>query len=232
MRNTFLCWLVCACSDGTPDSDQSKLLVSSAASLREVLTQAAQSFEARHQKGHVQLNFGASGALRQQIERGAPVDVFVSASPDDIDQLRVPAANRRVFARNQLVVIGATDLLAASTKKIAIGDPASVPAGKYAKQWLQAQGLWDKLDGRFVLAGDVRQVLDYVRRKEVDAGVVYATDARLARLPAMVAQGAPDVVYVAALLNAAGSDAARRFFEHLGSASVQRDLTQLGFLPP
>lgn len=231
MRKTFLCWLVCACSNGTTDSN-SKLLVSSAASLREVITQAAQSFEARHQRDRIQLNFGASGALRQQIEKGAPVDVFISASPDDIDKLRVPAENRRVFARNQLVVIGATDLLAAPTKKIAIGDPASVPAGKYAKQWLQGQGLWDKLSGRFVLGGDVRQVLDYVRRKEVDAGLVYATDARIARLPAMVAQGAPDVIYVAALLNTSGSDAARRFFEHLGSAGVQRDLTQLGFLPP
>src|SRR5690606_36188682 len=136
----------------------------------------------------------ASGILLQQLRQGAPVDVFASADQVTMDQAHeqdlIDSATRRDFVRNTLVVIvprmaadtavSASDLMALTQdgfQRIGLGKPDTVPAGRYSQQALQAANLWSTLAARFIYADSVRQVLDYVRRGEVDAGFVYGSDA-------------------------------------------------------
>lgn len=145
--------------------------------------------------GHkVAFIFGASGELERQIEAGAPASVFASAGQREMDQLQskglVESGTRVNFARNSLVIIvpsGSTlhvspveELAGPQIQRIALGDPQTVPAGVYARELLERVNLWTRLQSRLVFAENVRQVLDYVMRGEVDAGIVYATDVAVA----------------------------------------------------
>ncbi len=237
-----------AACDVSEDSGNGELLVSAAASLREVMTAVSEDFQKTHPHLSLQLNFAGSGALRQQIEVGSPAEVFISAATEHVDRLSesglVAPGGRRIFARNHLVLVSTKegvrslgDLQDETVTRVAIGDPRSVPAGKYARQWLEAEGLWTGIEEKIVLGGDVRQVLSYVQREEVDGVVVYATDAKLLGLePVWIASGpnAPDVVYEAVLVGGAlePRPVARRFFEYLASDAVVRELVAVGFMAP
>jgi molybdate transport system substrate-binding protein len=244
----FLLVLVGAACSFNESSERDELVVSAAASLREVMTAAASSFKETHPSLSVQLNFASSGALRQQIELGSPAEVFVSASTEHVDRLvesgLVASADRRIFARNELVLVttkedirSLEDLEDDAVTRVAIGDPRSVPAGKYSLQWLEAEGLWERIQEKAVLGGDVRQVLSYLERGEVDAGIVYATDAKLVGLePVWIASGpnAPAVEYEAALVGGSREPRAiaRQFFDYLGSDEAIRELEAAGFIAP
>ena len=170
-----------------------EITVSAAVSLKEALTDLASAYE-KQGGGKVHHNFGATGHLLAQIRDGAPVDGFVSAAESHMDQAvkgkLVDADSRTAIAGNTLVLIVPSDakgaagvdsfqsLGRAAIKRLAIGQPKTVPAGQYAEQVLKKLGLIESLRDRLVFGGSVRQVLDYVERGEVDAGVVYATDAK------------------------------------------------------
>ncbi|MBI3091127.1 MAG: molybdate ABC transporter substrate-binding protein [Candidatus Tectomicrobia bacterium] len=171
------------------------LTVSTAASLRDTFREIARAFEAAHPGVRVRLNLGASGTLQQQIEQGAPVDVFASAALPQMDALErqgllVPES-RRSFATNRLALVVPNSaspelgsfaaLTSRSVARIAMGDPRSVPAGGYAKEVFEHLGLWEELRPKLIFSSHVRQALDYVTRREVDAAVVYLTDAQLQR---------------------------------------------------
>lgn len=167
------------------------LVVSAAASLTNAFPDIGKAFEADHPGTHVVFNFAASGPLLQQIAQGAPVDVFASADEETMDKAQqqslIAAATRADFAGNTLVLIvpaaskaapkSLDELVRADWKLIAIGNVASVPAGRYAKQAIDLAGIGVRLEERLVPADSVRQVLTYVARNEVDAGFVYASDA-------------------------------------------------------
>src|SRR5690242_11343745 len=169
-----------------------EVILSVAISLKEVTEDLGRTFMASHPGVTLRYNFGASGDLQKQIEAGAPVDVFLSAAQRQMDELEkqnlIAVSSRRAFARNVLVVIKPADssvdiakpadLLEARVKRIVIGSPKTVPAGQYAEESLRALGLWDRLQPKLVFSENVRQALDYVARGEVDAGLVYTTDAR------------------------------------------------------
>ncbi|ARU03699.1 molybdate ABC transporter substrate-binding protein [Comamonas serinivorans] len=167
------------------------LTVSAAVSLSESFKDLAKVFEAQNPGATVQLNFGGSGALLQQILRGAPVDVLATADEATMDRAQqhqvVRAADRHVFAQNSLVAIvpvGARSAVSSladlrTMQRVALGNPDSVPAGRYASEAVARAGLGDVLLERRILAQNVRQVLDYVARDEVDLGFVYGTDAAL-----------------------------------------------------
>ena len=195
-------WAVASAATSGPISPtKTDLLVSVAASLKDVADELRPLFEDLHPDVRLQFNFGSSGALAQQIMRGAPVDVFLSAAEWPIVGLRdrglVDPETVKHVAANRLVLIvpqrqgrsvegsaeesrsAVTDwtiLGANSVKTIAIGNPNHVPAGIYARQTLTSLGLWDLVQSKLVLGEDVRQVLQYVRLGAGDAGVVYATD--------------------------------------------------------
>lgn len=174
-----------------PSAHAGDLVVSAAASLTNAFKDVAQAYEKEHAGTKVILNFGASDVLLQQIVKGAPADVFASADQKAMDKAveekAVKPDTRIDFAANQVVLIVPTDSKANITalkdltrgdiKRIAYGNPASVPVGRYTQGALQAAGLWDAVQAKSVLAQNVRQSLDYVSRGEVDAGFVFATDA-------------------------------------------------------
>lgn len=172
-------------------SQPKELLVSAAVSLKESFVQLAREFEKTHQGVKVSLNFGGSGELAQQISRGAPVDVFASAGWKQIKQLEAKtfllSASIKAFAGNHLVVVvpeGNPDITAleklSSVKSLAIGNPETVPAGQYAAQALSKARVYEDLSSshRLVLTENIRQTLAYVESGDVDAGIVYSTDAR------------------------------------------------------
>ncbi|MBX9834822.1 MAG: molybdate ABC transporter substrate-binding protein, partial [Burkholderiaceae bacterium] len=167
--------------------------VSAAASLTNAFKDIAHSYEAQHPGTKVLLNFAASGALLQQMAKGAPVDVFASADQETMDKAQkeglVYGADRTNFVRNKLVLIvpmdaktvpaSLSDLTQTVYARVAIANPASVPVGRYSQTALEAAKLWPALQAKAVNTQNVRQSLDYVARGEVDAGFVYATDAAI-----------------------------------------------------
>ena len=175
-----------------------ELTVSAAASLQNAFREIGRRFEQAHPGTTVRFNFAGSGPLLAQLRKGAPVDVFASADHDTMDRAvaegLVTGATRRDFASNAVVLVaplqapangaGASlsalaDLRGARVRRIAVGQPRVVPAGAYTRRALQAQGLWSALEPRLVYGDNVRQVLSYVSRGEVDAGFVYRSDALL-----------------------------------------------------
>ncbi len=164
--------------------------LAAAASLRRVMPELASAWSADRPGVRVQVSYGSSGTLRQQVEAGAPIDAVLFAAAAPVDRLvadgHVHAASQRVVATNDLVLIAPADSTEAwtfetltqlpATEKLAIGEPATVPAGRYAKQALEGLGSWDALKDRTVFGGDVAMVLAYAKRGEVAAAVVYGTE--------------------------------------------------------
>ena len=225
-----------------------EILVSAASSLSEVLTEASRRFETRD-PARIVLNLAASNALVRQVRSGAPVDVFVSADEQQIAQLGnlVSASSRVELASNQLAVVVPDDrpyawtsikgLLEAGVRRVAIGDPAAVPAGVYAKQYLASAGLWTALQPKLVPTGSVRLALAAVEAGSVDAAIVYRTDALVARRSRLAwvvpeAEG-PRIQYAAvALRDAPNAQGAARFLRFLKSADAAALMRRAGFLPP
>ena len=229
-----------------------EVTLSVAISLKEATEELGRTFMASHPGVTLRYNFGASGDLQKQIEAGAPVDVFLSAAQRQMDELEkqklIIPSSRRAFARNVLVVVKpaestldiskANDLLEARVVHIAIGNPKTVPAGQYAEESLRALGLWDRVQPKLVFAENVRQVLDYVARGEVEAGFVYTTDATTRAQGVKEAFRAPEdsyrpVVYPGAVVAASKQPAlAQAFLDLLASPQGRAVLSRFGFQPP
>ncbi|MFW5792141.1 MAG: molybdate ABC transporter substrate-binding protein [Desulfohalobiaceae bacterium] len=226
-----------------------QLTVSAAASLTDAFTDIEQAFEAAHPGVNVVMNFASSGALYRQIEQGAPVDVYASANPKWMDRAEaagfVLAGSRVAFAGNDLVLVvprgnrakvhflgGLTGPLVTT---VAVGTPETVPAGQYAKNALAAAGLWETLHPRLIFCESVRQVLDYLRRGEVDAGFVYRTDAvkagDLVQVVADVQLDTPVTYPMAVLRQASETELARAFVGFVTGPQGQELLQKRGFGP-
>ncbi len=191
-------------------------------------------------------NFGASSDLARQIRAGAPADVFLSADRAQMDALEreglVRAADRHDLLSNTLVVVvpsssparitGPRDLLAFAT--IALADPQAVPAGVYARAWLEGLGVWDELARRVVPTLHVRAALAAVESENAEAGIVYRTDAALSKRVRVVLevprQEGPPIVYPVAPLATSGKPAAVAFVAYLRSAAARAVFTRHGFL--
>jgi len=210
----LLALCLCVHASGVYAAD---LIVSAAASLTNSFREVGKLFEERNPGHKVVFNFASSDVLLSQIAKGAPVDVFASADAESMDRAEkqglLAPGTRRVLLRNRLVLVAPSDapaidglasLANAAIRRIAIGNPASVPAGRYAREALEKAGLWAKLESKLIMAQNVRQALDYVARDEVDAGFVYATDAAImagkVRIAAEIPTTTP-IVYPLALVN-------------------------------
>lgn len=222
--------------------------VFAAASLTDSLKQVALIYKARTGRT-VTLSFGASSTLARQIEQGAQADIFFSADTDWMDYLarsgHIATASRKDLLGNQLVLIAAQDARPApriapgfdlagalGDGRLALADPASVPAGKYGKAALTALGVWDSVASRVVNAENVRVALEYVARGETPYGIVYATDARIAprvRLAGVFPENThPPIVYPVALTMTAAPDA-RDFLAFLASPGARAVFEKAGF---
>jgi molybdate transport system substrate-binding protein len=223
------------------------LTVSAAASLTQAFQEIGAQFETQNPGTKVKFNFGASGALMQQIANGAPVDVFASADTDTMNKAVakgvVAAADVKVFTTNKLVLIvpiqskanlqQLADLKKPDIKRFAMGTPASVPAGHYAQGSLEKAGLWVDLKDKIINTTNVRQALDYVARDEVDAGFVYASDAQLmqdkVKVAFQVATTSPIQYPIAKVSSGSQADAANKFIAFVLSGSAQSLLKKYGF---
>jgi molybdate transport system substrate-binding protein len=229
-------------------SEKQELYVSAAISLKDALTELAGQFEKSHPDSKIRYNFGASGQLAQQVLQGAPADLFVSASTVQIQQLSekglVTPDSVRDCAGNSLVLISAKpgrfNSMADLEKidRLAIGDPKVVPAGAYARQALEKAKLYQALSsgGKLVLAEDARQVLAYVEGGDVDAGLVYNTDALLAEKSKVcftVPQSytKPVVYQIAILKNTKQQKLAGQFLDFVTSPESRSAFQRRGFAP-
>jgi molybdate transport system substrate-binding protein len=222
------------------------VLVFAAASTTEALQEAGRAFSQEH--GHtVEFAFGASSDLARQAVAGAPADAFLSADTVRLDQVEkaglVQAGTRTELLSNRLVVVvpvdskhqvaSAADLR--MMKRLSLADPAAVPAGLYAKAWLEKARVWKELEPRVVPALDVRAALSAVEAGRVDAGVVYATDAAMSKRVRVVfslpeTEG-PRIVYpVAALSGGKAPAAGAAFVRFLRGDTARRIFERHGFL--
>jgi molybdate transport system substrate-binding protein len=229
--------------------EPTQITVSAAVSLTDVLTAIAEEY-GRRALGSVRFNFGASNVLARQIADGAPVDVFISADDAQMDVVAtaklIRQGSRVPLLRNQLAVVvpndrprrfrSIQDLANPVFKRIAIGDPAAVPAGVYAKQYLEAQGLWQAIHARIVPAGSVRAALAAVETGAADAGIVYRTDARLALHASIAwvvsASDGPPIVYPGAVISTSmHTSDAQKFLDFLRSDTASGIFELFGFTP-
>ena len=235
-------------SDEAAGADPPTLLVSAAASLSDAIGAVADRFE-QEEGVRILLNVAGSQMLAAQIIEGAPADVFISADVVQMERAaaagRIDAARRVDLFSNQLVIVVPSDragtvskprdLLHASIGRIALGDPEAVPAGVYARRYLESQGLWAALEARIVPAGSVRAALRAVEAGTVDAGIVYRTDVRTAAGAvvafAVPAEDGPAIVYPAAVVRDAPNAAdAARFLDYLQSDAARRRFDAAGFI--
>ena len=225
----------------------SELAVYAAASLRDACAELGPMFEKEH-GAKVRFNFGASNALAQQIVASGKGDVFLSADEVQMDVVEkanfVAAGTRSPVVMNRLVLVvdsrapvkAVADLGAANVRRIAIGDPAAVPAGVYARQFLERIGQWTRLEHKVVPVANVRAALTAVQNGSADAAFVYATDARIAPALRVVATisgpEAPRIVYPGAVVKTTRQPAAAaKFLGFLRTPPALAIFERHGFAP-
>lgn len=209
------------------------ITVSAAASLKETMDIIGEQYGSP-----VEFNMGGSGTLRTQIESGAPADVFISASKEHVAKLEDKGLVKESqdLLKNKLVIVGKKDLASIEDVlnggKFAIGEPESVPAGKYAKEALTNLGLFDKMQDKIVLGSDVRNVLEWVKSGEVDYGVVYKTDALVAKDDVKIVYEFEDgthkdIIYPMALLN--DKPESKQFYEYIKGEEAKKVFEEYGY---
>lgn len=243
----ILCLLLMAsASSAQAAGPSSEIIVSAAASLTNAFDAVKKGFEASHPGVRVVSNYAASGVLLRQMESGAPVDVFASADQKTMDEAAakglIAPATRRDFAKNGMVLVvpadsklalkNERDLALPMVTRIALGNPETVPAGRYARECLDLAGLWAALTPKYILGNNVRQVLDYVARGEVDAAFIFATDAQQAEPKVRVLREVKTrtpALYPVAVAATSNKPIAKAFVDFLLSAEGQRILAKHGF---
>ncbi len=249
-RLAAACSVVLAAALGSPGvaEDGKAITVAAAMSLRNVLPPMIEAFRKSSGAGEITVTYGASGDLRRQVEGGAPIDAVVFAAAADVDLLAQRgqiAGDKRVVASNSLILIGPAGGQSFTFESIdsvpegehiAIGDPKTVPAGRYAQEALQALGKWDAVQDRLVYGGHVAAVLQYARRGEVAAAIVYRTDVigvgDIAVLDEASGEWAPRIETVAGVVAGGKEDAARAFITFLETEAGRGIFASQGFAPP
>ncbi len=230
-----------------PAAEPATILLAAAASLKNCMdNELIPMFKEKNQNITVNATYDSSGKLQTQIEEGAEVDVFMSAAMKQmnaLDEKGLMAENSIVkLLENKIVLIAPKgsdkgmsifeDILKADT--IAVGDPASVPAGQYAKEAFENLKIWDQVSAKASLGTNVTEVLNWVAEGSADAGVVYATDAASNENVEILAE-APEgsvakVIYPVGVVKAsANQEAAKAFVEFLQSADALKVFEKYGF---
>jgi molybdate transport system substrate-binding protein len=223
--------------------------MSAAISLQKPLTELARSYQDRHPGAKISFNFGASGSLQRQIEQGAPVDLYMSAATKQMDDLEkkslILKETRQDLVINKLVLVvpvhsanrvrSFADLTDPTVSTISMGEPETVPAGMYALEALKALGIWEQVKGKTVLGKDVRTVLTYVETGNVEAGIVYATDAAVSSKVKIVAEvpqaSYQPILYPAAVLKQSKNGLlASDFLRFLSGPEAQIVFEKYGFV--
>lgn len=240
--------LVSGCSSNEKEQDRNKeIFISAAVSMKDALLEIQGQYEEKSPHIQLRYNFGGSGSLQKQIEQGAPADIFLSAGKSQMDALEsrglIIPGSRSTLVGNSLVLItplnnslvnGFRDLTREDILRIAIGSPESVPAGKYAKEVLNYLQIWKGVEPKLVYTEDVSQVLRYVETGNVDAGIVYQTDAKSSQKVKQVAifpkESHSPIEYPIALLQSGkNKKEAEEFLNYLKSSEAQEVFQKHGF---
>jgi molybdate transport system substrate-binding protein len=241
--------LTTACTDSNLYKKQQKinLTVSVASSVQDVMKDIRVLYHKENPSVYVNYNFGSSGSLQQQIEQGAPIDIFLSAAPKQMNVLQrkelLLTETRQNLLKNRVVLIVLKEkdnnvtfesLNNADFKKVALGDPASVPAGQYGKEVLNFLKLYKKIDYKLVFGKNTRQILFYVETGNVDAGLVYKTDVKISNKVKIV-DTAPEnyhspIIYpISVIKQSKYPEEAKKFTEFLFSEKVKDVFKNYGF---
>jgi molybdate transport system substrate-binding protein len=231
--------------------DPVELTISAAASLTESLNEIKTLYAAKASHVTLTFNYGASGTLQQQIEQGAPADLFLSAGKKQMDALvekqLIDSSSAKNLLLNDLVLVVPVDdsvkvakiedLSNADIKKLAVGTPESVPAGSYAKETLTYFKLWDSLQPKIVLTKDVKQVLSYVETGNTEAGFVYKTDALTSKKVKIALTADPSshkaIEYPIGIIKAGKHpEAAKEFYQYLQTKEALDVFVKYGFTLP
>ncbi|MEH7455345.1 molybdate ABC transporter substrate-binding protein [Gottfriedia acidiceleris] len=223
-----------------------ELTISAAASLQDALNDIKANFEKANPNVKINFNFGASGALQQQISQGAPVDLFFSAAEDKFNNLvqegLIDKSRGKDVVGNDLVLVVPRDAKKeiksfedlTKADKISLGTPEAVPAGQYGKETLENLNVWKTIEGKIVYGKDVRQVLSYVETNNVDAGIVYKTDALTSTKVKVVATAAenthdPIIYPLGVIKDSKQPKEAKKFYEYLQNDESMKILEKYGF---
>jgi molybdate transport system substrate-binding protein len=231
-----------------PPNQPITLTISAAIGLKDSLDTIARGYQQAHPDERVTCNYGGSGTLQHQIEEGAPVDIFISAGESQMDALQrenllVPGTRHDLLGNELVLIVPARsrgikhfpDLAKSAAKSVAVGDPQIVPAGMYARQVLERMGLLPTIQRKLVYTKDVHEALAYVETGDADAGLVYATDARISSAVRVAATAPSDshlpILYPIALLKDSKSpEAAHTLLDVLESSDSLSVFEKAGFL--
>ena len=223
---------------------ETELVISAAASLQKALTEIEAVYEEENEDISLIFNYGGSGSLQHQIQNGAPADLFISAAIEPFenlldDGLIEKKANSNLLGNELVLIAGKQTNIEGlanleSVSKIAIGSPDSVPAGKYAKQSLEALGLWGTIEDKLIFTKDVTQVLTYVETGNVEAGLVYATDAKSSSKVKVIDTVPNDtheeIIYPAGVISSSKEkEKAQKFYAYLQSDRSLKIFEKYGF---
>lgn len=236
-------------SDVIPTTE---LTISAAASLKDALEEIKPLYQEEYASNEIVYNFASSGALQRQIQQGAPVDVFISAAVDKMDALEkqglIAPETRQNLIKNQLVLVVPTesksagnitdfkDLAAEKVKMIALGEPESVPAGQYAQEVLSFFEVTAQVNNKAIYAKDVHQILNYVATGNVNAGILYQTDAQSSDYVKIIAKApenshTPIIYPIATLQDSKNTEVANEFIAFLATPEAQEIFEEHGFTP-
>lgn len=246
-------FLACTClyfSVGCKNQTKSQsiiLNISAAASLKDSLEEVKKIYEAENSNISLTINYGSSGALQQQIEQGADVDMFLSAAQKQMNTLEnkglILKDSRKDLLLNEVVLVihkdnssisSFNDLTLDKASPIALGEPKSVPAGEYAEEVFKSLGILDVIKSKAVYGKDVKEVLTWVETGNADAGIVYGTDAKVSTKVKVIATASSDshkpVTYPVAIIKASKkTDAAKEFMNFLTSEKAKSIFEKYGF---
>lgn len=227
-----------------------ELTISAAASLKEAMTQIESMYEAANPHIDLLFTFGGSGALMQQIEQGAPSDIFISAAQKQMTMLEdkgyILESSKKDLLENKVVLIvpvdqgleltSFEDVVGEKVTSLGLGEPGSVPVGQYAEEIFTTLGILEtiKNEEKIVYAKDVKEVLSWVATGNVDAGVVYATDAKTTDdvnviCEAPIGSYSPAIYPVGVIKESKHVDVAEDFVAYLSSEDVKSVFEGLGF---
>lgn len=228
---------------------EGELIISAAASLTDAAEEIKATFNEVNPDVTITYNFGGSGSLATQIQEGAPADIFMSASQKDMDTVDdlglLLDGSRFDFASNAIVLVTEKsnditlekleDIATLDISHIAMGDPESVPAGRYGKAAFEAVGVWDKIESKMVYVSDVRQALAQVETGNADLGIAFNTDAKATDTVKTVINIDPSlhdaIIYPAAIVkDSENTEAAQAYLDFLKGDEGKAILESYGFI--
>ena len=241
-------FLGCGSKSSSKSEKKVTLTISAAASLKDAMGEIKKQYAKEEPNVTINYNFAGSGVLQQQIEQGADVDIFMSAANKQMDALSqkgllVENTKENLLGNTVVLVVKkdnsrVSDFKDSQTdkiKKIALGEPKTVPCGQYAEEIYTKLNILSKVKAKAVYGKDVTEVLTWVETGNVDAGVVYATDAKASTKIKVAAVATKDmyntpVVYPAAVIKSSkNQDAAKEFLEYLSDKKSKATFEKYGF---